>query len=108
MGMRELPIRYRLILTLLDNLRHEIEAVLDARRDLLEKLVLVGFADCVIPQPEHHVLGVRHRLDAAHVHGAHLFDHAEDVGKLSQHLVGFFLVDRDAREARRTLDVIAC
>src|SRR5919204_6788997 len=64
--------------TLLDHLRHEVETLLDSRRDGLIKSVLVGLANFVRPQAlplrQMRISGVRHWLDATRVYRAHLLD----------------------------------
>src|SRR5688572_14148674 len=67
---------------LVDYLRDQVQAVLDARRNRLEQLVLVGFRDAILTQPQGDVARVGHRLDTAHVDRAHLFDHPEDALEL--------------------------
>src|SRR6266699_2818417 len=60
---------------LLDHLGDEVQAVLDRRRDRLINLRLAGLDDPVGTQPlpagQVGLEGVRHRLDAAGIHGAH-------------------------------------
>src|SRR3954462_22117 len=63
---------------LLDHFRDEVEVVLHRRSDGLIKLVLVLLGRRVPPQPLAERQRVRHRLDARHVHRAHLLDERED------------------------------
>src|SRR5213079_1593154 len=66
---------------LLDHLGDEVQAVLDRRRDRLINLRLAGLGHPVGTQPlpagQVSLEGVRHRLDAAGIHGAHLSDQAK-------------------------------
>jgi len=74
----------------------------------LEKRVLIGFRDSVIPQAQHYVLRMRHRLDSSDIYSLHLFDHSKDAPELLQNRIGFLIVDRDTGEAGSAKDVLAC
>ena len=57
--------------------------------------MLVGLGDRVVAQAQHHVLRVRHRLDAGGVDRLHLFDQPEDARKLAERCSRFGVIDRD-------------
>ena len=69
--------------------------------------MLIVLGHPVLAQALHDVLGVRHRLDAGHVHGLHLLDHSEDAVELLQNRIGFRLVDGNPGEARGAFYVVA-
>jgi hypothetical protein len=86
---------------------NEIEPAFDARRNGLEKLVLIVFGDHIFAQTQDNVLCVSHWFDPAHIDGSHLFDHSEDAPELLERGIGFRIVDGDSGEAGRTQHIVS-
>ena len=90
----------------LNDLRHEIEPVLDRRSQLLVTGSLISLRDIVRAKRKRRVLRVRHRLDAGRVHGGELVDEAEDRRELRAHFLGVRRVDFDPRQVRDPVNVV--
>src|SRR5437879_6097522 len=95
---------------LLYDLGDEVQAVLDRRGDRLIKLLLVGLGDLVGTQPlpagQMGLERMRHRLDAAGIHGAHLVDQAKHPVQALQRRLGLFRPDGDAGKPRDAADLV--
>jgi hypothetical protein len=68
--------------------------------------VLVRLGDRIVPQPEHHVPRVGHRLDAAGVRGLQLLDQPEDAVQLGLHRCDLGVGDLDPGEAGDAANVV--
>ena len=63
---------------LFNDFGNKIQIGFDLRGNGLEQLMLIGLGHDILTQTQHHILGMRHRLDALGPGCLHLFDHGED------------------------------
>ena len=89
----------------LDDLRHQVEALFDRRRDRLEACALVGLGHLVGAQPLDGVERVGHGRDVAGVGRIELFDEGEDVGEVTAVGRHVGLVQLEPGEVRDVLDL---
>src|SRR5436190_8848263 len=91
---------------LLDDLRHEVEALFHGRRDRLIKLALVCLAHRVRTETLNDSSGMRHRLDARGIDASHLVDKTEHAVQAIEHRARFLGLDCDTRQAREAKHVV--
>src|SRR3954468_2165864 len=91
---------------LLDDLRHEVEALFHGRSDRLIKVALIGLAHGVRTQTLNDLRGMRHWLDAGGIDASHLVDKSQHAIEAIEHRARFFGLDCDTRQPREAAHVV--